>query len=201
VQSPTSRTPPFSAPIARGPIVNAPANTPMNTRSSGGVGSQAILYDAATHTYVNANPGVRLGSEPVIRGAGASQPRLPRVGVPVGGTTVNRVPVNGMPTNGIGRPANGIYRPMPQAPAGPQFPAMRGNALGNAGARVPLGQQRVVSPVPQPAPMARPMPQPMPQAMPVHPQPAPGAPSTRPVHPGGNAAGAVNNPPAGNGHR
>ncbi len=193
-QAPVSRTPPFSAPIARGPIANAP----MNTRSSAGVGSQAIVYDSATHTYVNANPGVRPASEGAIRAAGASQPRLPRVGIPVGGATINRVPINGMPTSGIGRPANGIYRSMPQAAAGPQFPVMRGNALGNAGDRVPLGQQRVVvSPVPQPPPMPRPMPQPMP----VHPQPAPGAPSTRPVHPAGNAAGAVNNPAAGNGHR
>jgi hypothetical protein len=195
-------------------MANAPmANTPVaNTRSSAGVGSQAIVYDSATRTYVNANPGFRPAGEPASRTAGTSQPRLPRVGVPVGGASINQVPnrgpvmpINGMPTNGIGRPANGIYRPMPQAPPGPQFPVMRGNALGNVvgnpGARVPVGQQRVVSPVPQPSPMPRPMPQPMPQAMPLHPQPAPGAPSTRSVHPAGSAAGAVNNPAAGNGHR
>ncbi|HEY1866634.1 MAG TPA: DUF6600 domain-containing protein [Candidatus Acidoferrales bacterium] len=184
VQPPMSRTPPFTAPVAR-------TNSPVAG------GSRAIVFDPATRTYVNANPRVQPAGDAAARAASSSPARVPRVGVPIGSVPVNRMPVNGMP-------GNGMYRPMPTVPGGAQPSVMRGNA----GARFPVGEPRLaspgrVSPLPQAPSMPRPMPQTMPA--PMHAQPASRAPGASPGgpagHPAGSAAGAGNAAPVGNGHR
>jgi FecR protein len=141
MQAPSNRTAPFPAsgrPMAR----------------SFDAGSRAIVYDPATHSFVNANPsGATPGSQPTISFGASNAPRqlsvMPRVGVPA-----NRIP------------EHGIVQPPPLNPGANRavIRSMPPVGMRNPGTPQPGSEPRGVSPprfVPPPGqPTAHPMPQP-----------------------------------------
>ena len=201
MQAPSNRTAPF------------PASGRAMARSFD-EGSRVIVYDLATHSFVNANPsGPTPGAQPTIsfgaRNAARQPSVMPRVGVPA----------NVIPENGIAQPPlnpgpnRAVIRSMP--PAGvrsnPGMPQPGSEPRVASPRFVPPMGQPVGQPMPQPGrpmPQAQPMPQPgrpMPQAQPMSQpgRPVPQAPNAQPA-PRGSASGGHpvgNDSPAGVGRR
>ena len=186
MQPPSNRTAPFAASVR-----------PM-TRSTD-EGTRAIVYDPATHAYVNANPsGATPGAQPTIsfgaRNAGRQPSVMPRVGVPA-----NALPGNGAIKSSPLEPGanRAVIRTMP-----PMMPQTEPRTMPPAGARPNAGipqpstEPRMVSPPrlippggqsgsrPMAAPMAQPG-RPIPQAP--NPSAAPrGSAGSSGGHPAGN---------------
>ncbi len=175
VQVPMNRVPPFSAssPGARPP---AGSISSMGARPSFNDGSRAIIYDPATHTYVNgANRTNPLANVPANRNGA----RLPQAGMPIGGLPAGILPASRMPNSSV--------RSMPMYRTPPV----------SSGSRLPIGEPRLM---PRPgAPSAPLIPHPMPAPIhpqSTHPQSMPGAANSA-VHPGGHPSPA----PAAGAHR